>query len=74
MECTVGKGGKISDEYLKKILEEESTIESKALSLWAVCEKDQSETNVLRWCKVFNITYAQAMGLKDYCLTLNSKR
>ena len=73
MECTVGHEGAISKEYMKKILEEEPTIESKAISLWTVCEKDQSELNVLKWCKVFKISYAEAMEYKDYCLALNAK-
>ena len=73
MECTVGKKGVISKDYLEKVLNEEPTLESRALSLWAVCEKDQSEKNVLEWCKVYKISYAQALELKDYCLALNSK-
>lgn len=53
--------------------EEKVRVELKSKALWAVCEKDQSEQNVLEKCNVYGISYAQAIELKDYCLALNSK-
>jgi len=53
--------------------EEQVNLEHKALAVWAQCEKDQSVQNVLDKCKMYGISYAQAIELKDYCIALNAK-